>query len=65
MSETDLGKLILGLASWTAVAVFAVIIEASVDNKLWGFFPVLAAVIAAWAIGEWIVHPEERQGGAR
>lgn len=62
MSETDLGKLILGLASWTAVAIFALIMEVSVEDKLWGFFPVLGAVIAAWAIGEWVVHPHDESG---
>ncbi len=59
MSESEIGKLILGLATWAAVAVFAVIMAASFENKLWSFFPVLAAVIVAWAIGEWVVHPDE------
>ena len=59
MSSGEIGKVILGVAVWAAVAVFAVIIVANVDDALLGFFPVLAAVLAAWAIGERVVHSEE------
>lgn len=59
MDTAVLGKAFLGVAVWLAVAVFAVIAAASWD-PLWGFFPVLAAVFAAWAIGEWVVRREMR-----
>lgn len=60
MSGTDYGKLALGVAVWAAVALFAVFVQATVEDQLIGFFPVLAAVIVAWAVGEYVVHPEER-----
>lgn len=57
MNSNDLGKAILGMAVWAAVAVFAVIAVANWD-PLWGFFPVLAAVLIAWGIGERVVRHE-------
>ena len=60
MSEVQVGKVILGIAVWAAVAVFAVAVVATVSNTLVGFIAVLAAVLAAWAVGELVVHPEER-----
>lgn len=62
MNGTDLAKVFLGIAAWLGVAVFAVIATANWD-PLWGFFPVLAAVIGAWAVGEFVVHPPEQGGG--
>ena len=60
MADVEIGKVILGIAVWAGVAVFAVILAANVEDKLVGFFPVLAAVLAAWAVGERVVHPAER-----
>lgn len=61
MDETDLARTFLGIAAWLGVAVFAVIATANWD-PLWGFFPMLAAVIGAWAVGEFVVHPPEPRG---
>lgn len=54
METEELGKALLGVATWLGVAVFAVIAVANWD-PLWGFFPVLAAVVGAWAVGEYLV----------
>ena len=59
MSNSEMGKVILGIAVWVAVAVFAVIIVANVKNETAGFFTVLVAVLAAWAVGDRVVHSEE------
>ena len=59
MSNSETGKVILGVAVWAAVAVFAVIIVANVKNELLGLFTVLAAVLAAWAVGERVVRSGE------
>lgn len=64
MKNTDPIELVLGLAAWLAVAVFAVIAVANWD-PLWGFFPVLAAVLAAWAIGEYVTGRERATGASR
>lgn len=59
MSEIDIGRFILGVAVWIAVAVFAVVAVANIEGQLLGLGAVLVAVLAAWAIGERVVHPEE------
>ncbi|MEE8422282.1 MAG: hypothetical protein V3S31_05845 [Dehalococcoidia bacterium] len=61
MDTTNLGKALLGVAAWAGVAVFSVIAVANLD-PLWGFFPVLAAVIAAWAVGEHLTNPASDVG---
>lgn len=58
MDGNRLTELVLGVAVWLAVAIFAVIAVANWD-PLWGFFPVLAAVLAAWAIGEFVTGRED------
>ncbi len=58
MAEMDMGRLILGVAVWIAVAVFSVVVVANVESQLLGFAAVLVAVLVAWAIGERMVHPE-------
>ena len=58
MSSSELGKVILGIAVWVAVAVFSVIVVANVKNELLGLFTVLVVVLAAWAVGERVVHSE-------
>lgn len=62
METAELGKALLGVAAWIGVAVFAVIAVANWD-PLWGFFPVLAAVVAAWAVGEYLAVPSDREEG--
>ena len=61
MGAEELGKTLLGVAAWVGVAVFAVIAVANWD-PLWGFFPVLAAVVSAWAVGEYLMIPSDREG---
>jgi hypothetical protein len=65
VNSSELGKAILGIAAWAAVAVFALIAVENWD-PLWGFFPVLAAVLAAWAVGEYVMRGEAGdQGGGQ
>lgn len=61
MDATNLGRALLGVAAWVGVAVFAVIAVANWD-PLWGFFPVLAVVVAAWAVGEYLMVPPGGEG---
>lgn len=60
MADVGIGKIILGVAVWAAVGVFAVIIAANVDDQLVGFVPVLAAVVVAWTVGERVVRSQDR-----
>jgi hypothetical protein len=62
--------LVLGVAAWLGVAAIAVaVVNAWQDeNQIIAFFPILAAVVAAWAIGEVVtdrVFREEPDDGAR
>jgi hypothetical protein len=61
LNSAVLGKALLGVLVWLAVAAFAVVAAANWD-PLWGFFPVLGAVFLAWAIGEYVVR---REAGGR
>jgi len=63
MNASASGKAVLGLLAWALVAVFAIIAAANWD-PLWGFFPVLGAVVAAWAVGEYVMRTEQ-DGGQR
>ena len=58
-TEVGIGRLILGIAVWVAVAAFAVVMVATVENVLVGQVAVLAAVFIAWAVGERVVHSDE------
>lgn len=51
MHTNDLLLTLGGIVAWLAVAVVAVIAVENWD-PLWGFFPVAAAVAAAWLVGE-------------
>ncbi|MDA0364850.1 MAG: hypothetical protein O3B31_07135 [Chloroflexi bacterium] len=64
MDGNHLSEFVMGVAVWLAVAVFSVIAVANWD-PLWGFFPVLAAVLAAWAIGECVTSREGAGGSTR
>ena len=46
--------LLLGIAAWAGVALTAVLITFNIGekNQILMFLPILAAVVAAWAIGE-------------
>jgi hypothetical protein len=58
MSEFTKG--LLGVLAWGAVAAFALVAVANWD-PLWGFFPVLAAVVVVWAVGEWVLNPRDEE----
>lgn len=61
MESSEIGRTILGVMAWAGVAVFSVIAVANWD-PLWGFFPVLAAVVLAWAAGEYITRFDAPDG---
>jgi hypothetical protein len=46
--------LVAGVTAWAAVAVVAVLVVFNMGgkNQVLMFLPILAAVVAAWAIGE-------------
>jgi hypothetical protein len=47
------GLFLLGLLAWAGVIGLAIGM-ASWEKPVWGFFPIAAAVVGAWAIGEYI-----------
>lgn len=51
MDTSDLLLSLAGVVAWLAVAVVAVVAVENWD-PVWGFFPVAAAVVAAWVVGE-------------
>jgi len=57
--DVGAGKIVLGIAVWAGVAVFAIAVVATVENVILGQVAVLCAVLAAWAIGERVVQPDE------
>ena len=50
--------LLIGVAAWAAVAVAAVLITFNIGdkNQILMFLPILAVVVAAWAIGELVTE---------
>jgi hypothetical protein len=50
--------LVAGVTAWAAVAVVAVLIVFNMGekNQVLMFFPILAVVVAAWAIGELVTE---------
>jgi hypothetical protein len=53
-----------GAAAWIGVAALAIGM-ASWDEPVWGFFPIAAAVVGAWAIGEYLTDVYVSKGGER
>ena len=51
---TKLAAFLCGLAAWAAVAGISVVIAFNIGdkNQVLMFLPILAAVFAAWAVGE-------------
>jgi hypothetical protein len=43
--------LVVGSLAWASVALFSIAV-AEWDEPVWGYFLILAAVLAAWAVGE-------------
>ena len=64
---TKLTALLLGIAAWAGVAALTIAITFNMGdkNQVLMFLPILAAVVAAWAIGEavtervFVEHNEE------
>jgi len=50
--------LLIGVAAWAAVALVAVLITFNMGgkNQILTFLPILAVVVAAWAIGEMVTE---------
>lgn len=46
-----LGLFALGVLAWAGVVALSIGM-AIWDEPVWGFFPIAAAVVVAWAIGE-------------
>jgi hypothetical protein len=44
---------VLGVLAWAGVIALSIGMAAW-EEPLWGFFPIAAAVVVAWAIGEYI-----------
>lgn len=65
---TKLTAMLLGITAWAAVAALAILITFNMGdkNQVLMFLPILAAVAAAWAVGEavtervFVEHEEER-----
>jgi hypothetical protein len=55
---SKIALLLMGVAAWAAVAVAAVLITFNIDdkNEILMFLPILAVVVAAWAIGEMVTE---------
>ena len=47
--------LFAGVLVWVAVALLAIGM-AEWDEPVWGFFPIVLAVLVAWAIGEYVTN---------
>ena len=47
--------LLLGVAAWAGVISLSILM-AEWDKPVWGFFPIAAAVVGAWAVGEAITE---------
>jgi hypothetical protein len=43
--------LFAGIAAWGGVVALSIWM-ATIDEPVWGWFPIVVAVFAAWAIGE-------------
>lgn len=48
-----IGLFLLGVLAWGGVVALSIGM-AIWDEPVWGFFPIAAAVVVAWAIGEYI-----------
>jgi hypothetical protein len=53
MKTMKLTLLFIGLLAWAGVAGLALLMAAW-EEPVWGFLPIIAAVFAAWAIGEYV-----------
>lgn len=51
----NLGLFLLGVLAWAGVIALSIGM-AIWDEPVWGFFPIAAAVLVAWAIGEFVTN---------
>jgi len=49
----SLGLFLLGVLAWAGVIALSIGM-AIWEEPVWGFFPIAAAVVLAWAIGEYV-----------
>ena len=47
------GLFLAGVIAWVGVIVLSIMM-AVWGEPVWGFFPIAAAVVVAWAIGEYV-----------
>ena len=48
-----LGLFLVGLLAWAGVAALSLLM-AEWGEPVWGFVPIIVAVFAAWAVGEYV-----------
>lgn len=48
-----LGLFAIGLLAWAGVAALSLLMAAW-EEPVWGFFPIIVAIFAAWAAGEYV-----------
>lgn len=48
-----LGLVFLGICAWAGVALLAIGM-AEWDKPVFGYFPILVAVLVAWGVGEYV-----------
>ena len=60
----NLGLFVLGVLAWAGVIALSIGM-AIWDEPVIGFFPIAAAVIVAWAIGEYITDVVWKAGDKR
>ena len=56
--------ILIGVLVWAAVGCLSILMAAW-DQPVWGFFPILAAVVVAWAIGEYLTDFYLTREGSR
>lgn len=49
------GLLLAGIAAWLGVGALALGM-AEWGEPVWGFFPIVLAVLVAWAVGEYVTE---------
>jgi amino acid permease len=57
--KSDIARVFLGIAVWAGVAALAVALAVNDAGTLVGMGGTFVAVLAAWALGERVVHPKE------
>lgn len=56
---SDLARVALGIAVWAAVGALTVVLAVNNVSTVVGMGGTFVAVLAAWALGEQVVHAEE------